>query len=75
MHRIVVTTILVAALLSLAAACQKPYFEPPPGEFVEAEPCDCEEPCPECVCEDGGKTPAPATAAENDAEGGNPGGS
>jgi hypothetical protein len=73
-HRIIVTTILVAALLPLVAACQKSYEELPPGELVEAEPCDCEEPCPDCICEEPGEAPAPATAAENDAEGGNPGG-
>jgi len=73
-RRILVTTILVAALLPLVAACQRSYYEPPPGEIVEAEPCDCEEPCPDCICEEGGKAPAPAPAAESEGESAIPGG-
>ncbi len=59
MRRILVTTILVAALLPLVVACQKTYDERPAGELENAEPCDCEEPCPDCICEDEGKPRAP----------------
>jgi hypothetical protein len=59
-------------LLPLAAACRKSYDEPPAGELVEAEPCDCEEPCPDCICEEGGK--GPASTAENEGERPIPGG-
>ena len=74
MRRILVTTILVAALLPLVAACQRSVNELPAGELVEPEPCDCEEPCPDCICEEGGETLAPTTAAESEGESEIPGG-
>jgi hypothetical protein len=65
---------MVAAWLPLAAACQRPNDELPAAELVEPEPCDCEEPCPDCICEEGAKAPAPAEPAESEGEDASPGG-
>jgi hypothetical protein len=73
-HQIIVTAIAVAALLPLVAACQKYPDEPPAGELVDAESCDCEEPCPDCICEKEGEAPAGGTAVESEGEGESPGG-
>ena len=75
MRRIVPLLILLAAALPLVAACQKTYDERPAGELGNAEPCDCEETCPDCICEKEGKAPAAAAPrVEGDSEGTSPGG-
>ena len=74
MRRVVLLIILVAALLPLIAACQKTYDERPAADLGNAEPCDCEEPCPDCICEDKGEAPAGGAVAD-EGEGESPGGS
>jgi hypothetical protein len=73
-RRIIPFLIVLAALLPLVAACQKKYGERAAGELANAESCDCEEPCPDCICEKEGEAPAGGTAVESEGEGESPGG-
>lgn len=66
------TVILLGAVVAspLALGCQKKVEERLVEEIETAEPCDCEEPCPECECEEEG----PGRGAGGEGKGRGPGG-
>jgi hypothetical protein len=60
----VLTAFALAAALVAAWGCARRA-----EEVIVVPTCDCEEPCPDCVCEEEGKVGAAAPTAEAPASG------